>query len=136
MKRLLFLSVLMLLIGAQSGFAESTEAQFPGMSPTRPAPLFRMLLFNSRHWICPRRQIRWVISPFLAVPPGAYILQVTCTGFTAVTKDITINAGQTLRIDFSLEVAAGNEQVWSLPEPDRTSCRRSTRRSIRRILCR
>ncbi|MGD0891611.1 MAG: TonB-dependent receptor [Terracidiphilus sp.] len=45
------------------------------------------------------------------VSPGAHTLKVSSIGFSSATKDITVVAGQTLRVDMTLDVASGNEQV-------------------------
>jgi TonB-dependent receptor len=45
------------------------------------------------------------------ISPGAYTMTVSSAGFSSSTKDITVNAGQTLHTDVTLTVAAGNEEV-------------------------
>lgn len=45
------------------------------------------------------------------VSPGAYAMTVSSAGFSSMTKNITVTAGQTLHSDMTLTVAAGNEEV-------------------------
>ncbi|MGD0831056.1 MAG: TonB-dependent receptor [Terracidiphilus sp.] len=46
-----------------------------------------------------------------AVPPGEYILKTTSVGFSSATKKITVASGQSLQVDLTLTVASSNEQV-------------------------
>ena len=123
MKRLLFLSFLMLLIGAQSGYAQSTKGAVSGhVTDTTNA-----IIQNARIELAPTGLSAKTDSAgdftFTAVSPGSYILQVTCPGFTATTKDVTIVAGQTLHLDISMTVAAGNEQVMVSAETGQNQLR-------------
>jgi TonB-dependent receptor len=111
MKRLTFLSFLLLLIAAQSGFTQSTKGAVSG----RITDTTGAIIQNAVVQLAPLGLSTTTDSmgdfTFSAVPPGAYILQVICAGFTTSTKDVTIIAGQNFHMDFSLVVAAGNEQV-------------------------
>ena len=111
MKRLQFLSFLLLLIAAQSGFAQSTMGAVSG----RVTDTTGAIIQNAVVQLAPSGLSTTTDSlgdfTFSAVPAGAYILQVTSTGFIASTKNVTIVVGQTLHMDISLAVAAGNEQV-------------------------
>lgn len=111
MKRLLLLLFLLLPIAAQTGLGQSTKGAITG----HVADTTGAIIQNAVVQLAPSGFSTTSDSTgnftFPAVPPGAYILQVNCQGFTASTKDVTITAGQTLHMDLSLAVAAGNEQV-------------------------
>jgi TonB-dependent receptor len=46
-----------------------------------------------------------------AIPSGDYTLRVASVGFSASTKSVTLNAGQTVHVEMILTVASSNEQV-------------------------
>jgi TonB-dependent receptor len=48
---------------------------------------------------------------FTDVTPGSYKVTVSFVGFTPFTRDVTITAGQTERIEANLQVASKNEEV-------------------------
>jgi len=48
---------------------------------------------------------------FIDVTPGKYRLSISFVGFAPFTSDVTVNAGETARVDATLQVASKNEEV-------------------------
>lgn len=51
---------------------------------------------------------------FADLPPGEYSLRATSAGFTVATERITLQAGQTQRVEFVLQVGSLSEDVYVL----------------------
>ncbi|MGA9071737.1 MAG: TonB-dependent receptor [Terracidiphilus sp.] len=111
MKRLLLLSFLLLLIGAQSGFAQSTKGAVSGrVTDTTGAIIQKAAIQLTPSGFSAASD---ALGEFLlpAVTPGTYTISVTSAGFTATSKSITVTAGQTLHVELTLTVASSSEQV-------------------------
>ena len=111
MRRLLFLSILLLLVIPLTAMDQSGKGALTG----RVTDATGAVIQNAAVQLTPSGLSATSDSLgeyiFSAVPPGVYTLKVRSIGFSAAEKSITITAGQTLHVDMMLAVASGNEQV-------------------------
>jgi TonB-dependent receptor len=111
MRRLSFLSILLLLAAVDAGLGQSTKGSITG----RVTDTTGAVIQHASVQLMPSdlSAVSDSLGEFVlpSVMAGSYTLKVTSIGFTDTSKSVTVAGGQTAHVDVTLAVASGNDQV-------------------------
>ncbi len=111
MKRLQFLSILLLLVLPLAGMGQASKGTLTGR------------VTDASHAVIQRARVALAPGDLVAttdqlgsfslsgLTPGTYTVTITSIGFNALVKTATITAGQSTALDAVMQVSSANEQV-------------------------